>query len=239
MAVEELRELRELLDRKSGRRTPSAEPPDEAGIARCLQIMLSRQCIYPGMHNIGPSHRIMRDPDNQPFFRKYFAALGYEFHHDLRTDMIALKVPGTASRFDWQSARLAKDETAVLAALSVAYEEGHKARQVDENGRFDTSTNDIFDKLAAIGGLEIRDETRMLEILKKLARKGVVEIGEHDPVDRVRPVTILQGIEIVLPEAYRERLADWCNGKAADRPTLPSPVPPESAADGSQNAESA
>jgi hypothetical protein len=205
--TEELKEFRELVDLadsyRPGRGVP--EPPDEETVTRCIQVMLARQCLYAGMHGLGPYYRVLSTPEYQGFFRKYFAAMGLEFHHDTRSGLVALRVASGAPRFDAQSQRLRKDETAVLLALRVAYEEAFNAKQFDDLGTVATTTDELYDKLAAIGGIEI-PETRLLEILATLKRKGIVEIGERDPVERVRPLTILPGIEVAVPPAYIERV---------------------------------
>lgn len=205
--TEQLKEFEDLIDMadtyRPGRGIP--EPPDEAEITRCIQIMLSRQCIYANQHGIGPSYRVLATPQYQSFFRKYFAAMGLEFHHDIRSGLIALKVPAKVPRFDHQSQRLRKDETAVLLALRVAYEEAFKNKQYNELGIVETTTDELFDKLEVIGGITI-DDARLREILTMLKRKGIIDQGDLDPIDRVTPLTILPGIEIVVPATYVERV---------------------------------
>jgi hypothetical protein len=204
--INELREFRDLVDKadnyKSGRGVPP--PPDEDEIARCLQIMLAKQCIYPWQQQITRAHEIMSTHEYQDFFRKYFSALGLEFYHDTRSGMIALKVPDEKTRFDWQSARLKKDETCVLLVLRLIFDEEAKRGKFDDRGRVITSTNDLFDKLQVIAHVEIA-ETRLMDILGNFRRKGLVDIGERDPVDKVVEVNILPGIEIAVTPAYIQR----------------------------------
>jgi hypothetical protein len=205
--IEHLKEFNDLVDAKDtyrpGRGVP--EPPDEDGITRCIQVMLARQCIYANQHGLGPSYRVLSTPQYQGFFRKYFAAMGLEFYHDSRSGLVALKVPGRAPRFDHQSHRLRKDETAVLLALRVAYEEAFQNKEFNELGRVELTTDQLYDKLSVIGRIEI-DDTRLKEILDLVRRKGVIDLGERDPVERVTPFTILPGIEIVVPSTYIERV---------------------------------
>jgi hypothetical protein len=67
------------------------------------------------------------------------------------------------------------------------------------------TTDDLFDKLRGIAKVEI-EETRLIEILDFLRRKGVVRPGDRDPVDRVWPLSILPGVEVAVPPAYIERV---------------------------------
>lgn len=218
--IEQLKEFTDLVDMADTYRPGLGipEPPDEEGITRCIQIMMARQCIYEGMYGLGPSYRIVSTPKYQGFFRKYFAAMGLEFIHDIRSGMVALKVLGGVPRFDHQSGRLKKDETAVLVALRVAYEEGFRNKQFSGLGVVEISTDELYDKLSVIAGVEI-EAARLADILGFLKRKGVVELGERDPVDRVTPLTILPGIEIIVPSTYIERVR-----MAAE--AVPPAVPP-------------
>ena len=220
--IEQLKEFTELVDMADTHRPGLGipEPPDEEGITRCIQIMMARQCIYEGMYGLGPSYRILSTPKYQGFFRRYFAAMGLEFVHDIRSGMVALKVPGGVPRYDHQSGRLKKDETAVLIALRVAYEEAFRNKQFSELGIVEISTDELYDKLAVIADVEI-EAARLAEILALLKRKGVVDLGERDPVDRVTPLTILPGIEILVPSTYIERVR---MAAEAAPPAVPSRV---------------
>ncbi len=221
--IEQLKEFRELVERESSQRTSRGqqEEQSEEAITRCIQIMMLRQCIYPGMHAIGPSYRILSKPENQHFFRRYFGAMGLEFHHDTRSGMIALKVPNTGARYDYQSGRLCKDETAVLLALRITYEEAFKNKQYSDTGHVETSTNEIYDKLKVIGDIEI-DWPRIGAILHFLKRKGVVEIGDKDPVENVTPLTILPGVEVVVPQSYVLRVIETMEAAKAHIPVAPA-----------------
>lgn len=214
--VHELRDLADLLDKahdyRPGRGVP--EPPTEEEVTRCIQVMLSRQCIYPFQQHLARVYAILRWYGYQEFFRRYFAAMGLELHHDTRSDMIALRFPGGAKRrYDWQASRLKKDETLVLFVLKLAFEEGFKAQAMTTKGAVEVTSDDLLDKLTVVAGVEI-EETRLSAILELFKRKGVVSLGERDPVERVRPIVILPGIEIACPEAYVQMIGDW----AEERP---------------------
>lgn len=207
----ELKEFRDLVDlrddHRRGRGIP--EPPTEEELTRCIQVLMSRQCLYPHQHHLARSYAIMATVEYQGFFQKYFAAMGLEFHFDTRSRMVALRFPGVdRRRYDWQASRLKRDETLVLIALKLAYEEGFRANLMGARGEVEITTNDLVDKLEMIGRTAI-EETRLNEILALLKRKGVLDLGERDPVERVRPLTILSGIEVAVPESYVQQVSDW------------------------------
>ncbi|MDR3439732.1 DUF4194 domain-containing protein [Telmatospirillum sp.] len=234
----ELRDLQDLLDKadtyRPGRGIP--EPPTEEEVTRCIQVLMSRQCIYPHQNHLARSYNIMACPDYQEFFRRYFSAMGLEFHFDPRSRMIALRVPGIdKKRYDWQASRLKKDETLVLYTIKLAYEEGFRANQMGTRGEVEITTNDLIDKLDVVANVQL-EESRMMAILKLLERKGVVHIGELDPIERIRSLTILPGIEVACPEVYMQAVADW----AEQQPqigTAPTVEPVEETAEAEEDVD--
>ncbi|WP_186002498.1 DUF4194 domain-containing protein [Mycobacterium sp. KBS0706] len=221
----ELKELRDLVDlqddHRPGRGMP--EPPTEEEVTRCIQVLMSRQCIYPHQHHLARSYNIMATVEYQGFFRKYFSAMGLDFHFDTRSRMVALRFPAVERRrYDWQASRLKRDETLVLLALKLAYEEGFRANIMGARGDVEITTNDLVDKLEMLARVTI-EETRLNEILGLLKRKGVLELGERDPVERVRPLTILSGIEVAVPESYVQQISDWVDQLPAAAPDSVEP----------------
>lgn len=208
-----LKEFEALVDKKDdwnpNRGIP--EPPDEIEITRCIQVLMARQCIYPNMHGLGPTHRTLSTPEYQEFFRRYFAAMGYEFYHDTRSNMVALRVPADVPRYDHQAGRLKKDETSVLLALRIAYEEAYNAKQLTDYGTAETTTNDIFDKLQVVADITL-EQPRLDDILALFRKKGVIGMGERDPVEKVTPITILPGIDVVVPATYIKGVFTFAEG---------------------------
>ena len=56
---------------------PGARAPDEEELARALQVLLKTQVVYAGTPGIGRSYELARH--YAPFFKDYFACLGYAF----------------------------------------------------------------------------------------------------------------------------------------------------------------
>lgn len=215
--LHELREVREILDSKETYRpgVGKPEPPDEDEMIRCVQVMLAHQCIYRDQARFSRVYTIMAFAPYQGFFKKYFALMGMEFVHDVRSGMLALKVPGDCTRYDWQAAKLKKDETLVLLVLRLAYEEGYRDNAMGDRGEVEITSDDLVERYEVVTNTEI-EESRLTDILTSLRKRGVVRLGDRDPVDRVRPITILTGIEVVVPETYIEQIRQWSEDLAAD-----------------------
>jgi len=135
---------------------------------------------------------------------------------------VALEV-GNVS-YGWRQSRLKKDETIVLFALRVALEEGLKEGAIDETGRVEITTDDLFDRIRLLAGAEPPTEARLMDILKMLRRKGAVRIGDRDRIDKVTPITILPGIRILVPDVFVEGVILWLEKRAAEAATVPEDV---------------
>ena len=128
--------------------------------------------------------------------------------------MIAL-APG-ATRYGWRLSRLKKDETLVMIALRLGLDDGLKAGQMDELGRVETNTDDLHDQIKTLsGGAEPpRLETRLLEILKDIRRRGGVLVGEPDKTERITPLIILPGMTILVDDAFVTGVVRWLESGA-------------------------
>lgn len=203
----ELAEVRELLD---GRRTARNEPITAESLQTALQALLFHQCLYEDTPFAGESYRVVVAQDR--FFERYFGAMGYRLVIDPRARMVAL-VPGGAT-YGWQQSRLRKDETIVMLALRYALEEGLKEGAIDEDGRVETTSDELYDRVKLLAGTEPPDQARLMSILKMLRRKGAVRIGEHDGTERVTPLTILPGIRVLVPDVFVEGVILWLESQS-------------------------
>ncbi|WP_082653112.1 DUF4194 domain-containing protein [Aureimonas sp. AU22] len=187
---------------------PSAEE-----MTRALQVMMTRQCVYSHTPNIGRSYDLVRAYPT--FFERYFGSLGYRLVVSPRDQMVALAVPTEGPRYDGLFERLRKDETVVLLALRLIWEEALRAHEAGDAGVVDATTDDLVDRIAGVAQAAPPEEARLLDILRGFARHGAVRLGERDRVRRVTPVTILPGIGILVPDSYVKELILWAGAPAA------------------------
>ena len=186
---------------------PGARAPDEAELTRALQVLLKSQCVYAVTPGIGRSYEITRH--YAPFFQNYFACLGYGFEVSHRDQMVFLRVPSDGVRHDGQAERLRKDETLVLLALRLAYEEGIRDHRVTTDGVVECTTDDIAESIRTAARSDPPEETRLTEILRLFARKGALRLGERDKVERITPLMVLPGIAVLSPDAWMEQVRSW------------------------------
>lgn len=213
--MDELKELRELVDKRVAPGRTLVPPPTEDEVRRCIEVLLHRQFIYPHQHSLKPVHSILSEADYQGFFRKYFNAMGLEFIHDSRSGMVGLRMPAGIPRHNSNATRLKKDETQVILILRLVFEEIYRDGRQGARGEVEISSDDLLDKLVVVADMEI-GETRLAEVLTRFERKGLVEVGDRDPEERVRMITIYPGIEHATPDIFIQRVEDKANELTAN-----------------------
>lgn len=188
---------------------PGSPVPSEEELTRALQVILKGQCIYAATSGIGRSYELARH--YAPFFRDYFACLGYRFEVAHRDQMVFLALPPEGVRHDAQGERLRKDETLVLLALRLAYEEGLRDSRVATDGTVECTTDDIADSIRSAARSDPPDEARLIEILRLFSRKGALRLGERDRLERVTPLTVMPGIAVLSPDAWMDQVRAWAS----------------------------
>jgi hypothetical protein len=205
----ELSDVRDLLEGYRG--NPPVEK-DEIEIA--IQALLTHQIVYP---DTGLLRREIYDliRHHNTFFERYFNAMGVGLTIEPSTGMIALT--RGKNRYGWQLSRLKKDETLVLLALRLSFDEGLRAGLMDETGRVETNTDEIFDRIRTLAKTDPPGESRLEEILKWLRRRGTVVLHDPDRTERITPITILPGIRILVDDVFTEALTRWIDQGAGDQ----------------------
>ena len=210
-------EFRDIVDGDWAGGHIAGRRPNAEELTRALQVMITRQCVYAHTSGVGRTYDLVRAYSG--FFERYFGALGYRLAVSPRDQMVALTVPADEPRYDGVFERLRKDETLVLLALRLLWEEALRTHEIGEAGIVETSTDDLVDRLAAVTGAPPPEETRLIEILRGFARHGAVRLGERDRLRRASPLAVLPGIAVLVPDSYLSDLTLW----AAEPPRA---VPP-------------
>lgn len=204
----ELEELRDLLEGRRGN-----PPVEKTDIETAIQALLAHQIVYPDTSLLRRDiYDLIRR--HSTFFERYFSAMGVGIIIEPSTGMIAL-IRGQ-NRYGWQFSRLKKDETLVLLALRVTYDEGLRAGLMDDVGRVEANTDEIFDRIRTLGKVEPPLESRLEEILKSLRRRGAVVLHDADRVERLTPVTVLPGIRVLVDDVFTAAIVKWMEQDAPE-----------------------
>ena len=206
----ELRELRDLLDDPKNQRKDGTSEED---IRQALQALFMHQTLYRDWPLSGkPFSTVLR---HRTFFDRYVDAMGCELYVEhAHTGMIAMRPRDV--QHGWKENRLRKDQTLILLALRYLYDDGMQKSQMTEQARVETSTDDIVDLVSTGFGIAAPEEKRLLEILDKLKRKGMVRVGTRDKSERLTPITIMPGVRVMVPDAMVQRIIDWLDEGAPD-----------------------
>ncbi|MBY8821091.1 DUF4194 domain-containing protein [Sphingomonas colocasiae] len=209
----ELREVAAILD---------AGKIEESDLQSALQALLFHQCLYEDWP-YPPAYRLIAR--HLAHVRPIFAAFGYRLVHHAVAHMLVLETDNIV--YGVHMARLKKDETVVLLVLRLLYAEGISS--LDDRGRVDINTDDIYDRLRAAGE-EPPTIKRLIEILRQFQRKGLVRIGENDPEEQLTQLMIMPGITVLVSDVYVEGVIQWLERKAFDENDAEAsgPATPES-----------
>lgn len=193
----ELREVAAILD---------AGKVEEEELQSALQAILFHQCLYEDWPH-APAYRLL--VRHLAHVQPILSAFGYRLSHYPIAHMLALEAQSVV--YGVQMARLKKDETVVLLVLRLLYAEGLSS--LDEQGRVETTTDDIHDRLRT-SGEEPPPMPRLMEILRMFHRKGAVRIGVHDAAEQMTVLAIMPGITVLVPDVYVEAVVQWLEQQA-------------------------
>lgn len=203
----ELREFTEIVDGDWPHGPNMQKRPSTEELQRAIQLLLTRQCVYSWLPNLGRLYDII--VHYNPFFERYFGAAGYVLRINPKEQMVAIEVPHGQSRYDTVYERLRKDETQILLVMRLMWEEAISHQEMGDFGITETTTGDLIDRYKTIIQQEPPEENRLMEILRLFSRKGAVKIGVTDRIDRVTPITLLPGVSILVPDSFVDDLRLW------------------------------
>lgn len=203
----EIEEFGQIVDGEWPEGAIQGRGPSREELRRALQILLTRQCVYSHTPGIGRTYDLIRAYSS--FFERFFGTLGYRLVVNNRDQMVALLVPAGEARYDAVYERLRKDETIVLLALRLLWEEAIGNQDIGDGGIAEMTTGDLVDRIKTVTQTEPPDEARLLDILRVFQRHGAVRVGQRDRVEKVSPLTILPGIAVLVPDSYVEELLLW------------------------------
>lgn len=210
MSGVELKEFAEIVDAEEARR--KRDQTTEGDLQRALQALLLHQCVYSDRPLGGRPYTIIAR--HRDFVEKYVNALDYQLILEQRDGLAAVRPRSVA--YGWKETRFKKDETLVLLVLRYMFEDATRRGEMDETGRIESNTDEIYDAYKTLAGEEPPNETRLHEILTMARRRGLVRLSEPDRQERVAPLTILPGIRVLIPDSYVEAVIDWLERGALD-----------------------
>lgn len=209
----ELREFSQIVDGEWPETPVGAKTPSADELTSAIQVMITRQVIYSHTKGLGGTYEIVKTYGS--FFDRYFKAMGLRFISSPRDQMVALSVPQGETRYDAVYERLTKDETLILLALRLVWEEAVANQDIAEGGICETTTGDVIDRFKSATQLDPPNEGRLMDILRLFQRRGAVRVGKRDSVERVTPLSILPGVVVLAPDTFLDDLKLLAGGPNA------------------------
>jgi hypothetical protein len=200
----ELREFSQIVDGEWPETPVGAKTPSADELTGALQVMITRQIIYSHTKGLGGAYEVVVTYGS--FFARYFKAMGLRLIVSPRDQMVALAVPQGESRYDSVYERLTKEETLVLLALRLVWEEAVANQDIAEAGICETTTGDVIDRYKSATQLDPPNEGRLMDIMRLFQRRGAVRVGNRDSIEKVTPMSILPGVVVLASDTFLDDL---------------------------------
>lgn len=193
--------------------TPGAADADEiaAQFQRAGRDLIQKQAIHFDDRQLQTSYRLLCT--HNAYFSDLLGALGYEFSVAASRGYVRLGPgdAGTGSR----RGRIKKDETLVLFAMRIIWEEGVRSGESDEYERIEASTAILADRFTTLGGGPLPSKARMMDMLRDWAAHGIIRLGDEDKEAENTPITITSVIADIVTESMALLVLEFVAGGGA------------------------
>lgn len=165
-----------------------------------------KQFIFKDKHGQGKTYEIL--VNQKEYFSDLFAAFGDEFFVDNHFGYCGI-LPHSSRPV------LKQIETVFLLILAKMHDlECRKARS--ENGRTNPSESILLDEYSQITGRDKPKLTETRSALDRLAKVGVIELGDINEMSEMREIIILPSIMRVVTSRYIESLNAFSTTPSTD-----------------------
>jgi hypothetical protein len=188
-----LRDTRHLLERHAD--------IDEDGLRQTAAQILGRQFLYLNRARDREAYRVAIA--HYDYFRNLFDAVGWSLHRDDDFGFVGV-LPAETENFT----RLKLVDTLLVFCLRLLYEEGMDRMEVQE-GCVHAETEVLLGRYETLLKRKRPGLTDMRAILARLARFGLIEIGETDAGELLPRLRIFPGIRLVTDSHVMERLSAY------------------------------
>lgn len=184
-----LRELEKITE-------SSSNPFTEEELTGAAARLRERQFIFKDKRGQSKTYDILAH--QQAYFAELFSAFGDEFFVDTHFGYCGI-IPAFSRPI------LKQLETIFLLILAKMHDlECRKARS--ENGRTNPSESILLDEYCQTTGREKPKAAETKAALERLAKVGVIELGEMNELSEMREIIILPSIMRVVSSRYLENL---------------------------------
>ena len=170
-------------------------------LQKAARDLLVRQVIHSDDNYLKSSYRLLSR--HSACYERLFDGLGYQIVFDSVYSYILL-LPGENDSGS-RRGRVSKEETLLLFALRVLWEEGVREGEMDDFGRIETDTEILYDRYTAMSDAEFPTPARFNEHFTRLKSRGILRVKEKNKEEEFILFVIMPVIrEIVTTDLARE-----------------------------------
>jgi hypothetical protein len=179
--------------------------PEEDDVALLMQKaardLLNRQAIHGDDSMLKTTYRLLRR--HSSYFERLFDGLGYRMQFDT-SYAYALLLPGEID-VGSRRGKVSKEETLMLFALRVLWEECSREGEMDDFGRIESDTEILYDRFSAMTDADFPSKGRLKEYFNAWKSRGLLRVGAEDRDEELIYFTIMPVIrDLVTPDIAAE-----------------------------------
>lgn len=182
-------------------------------LQKAARDLLSRQVIHSDDSQLKTSYRLLNRHSH--YYEQLFDALGYQVKFDSVYSYILL-LPGEINGGS-RRGRVSKEETLLLFALRVLWEEGVREGEMDNFGRIETDTEILYDRFTAMSDAEFPTPARLGEHFSGLRSRGILRIKEKNKEEEFTLFVIMPVIREIVTADLADEVETFLAGKSAHK----------------------
>lgn len=183
-------------------------------IMRAVNYLLRHQFIHSGDRGTVALYATATDARFESFLRDWFDVAGYRLVANPQEQWIGL-LPDAQ---ELPLPRMRLDETVTVLLLAAVWQEEVNAGNVGSRATVATTVNALHERysdLVGRGRAAALPPRRMLDILRELARRGIVAVAEEDVEAQDMDLTIRPTVRLLAGEAVLAKLSAFAADEEA------------------------
>lgn len=174
-------------------------------VRRAANLLLRRQFVFAGDRGSTHVYEVLISPRFRSYLSALFDALGYDLRINEAEQWVGI-LPD--ADLDWFP-RMPAQHTLVLLVLALVWQEEVNRGGAGARAVVTTTLNALFERyrdVTARGRKEALTTARFEEALREFKRRGLVDVGPHDPEKDDKQVDIRPMVHLLVEGSALDRL---------------------------------
>ena len=185
-----------------------------ADVRRALHFLLRRQFVFAGDPRTTTVYSTVMDGRFRNTIDGFFDSCGYRVHRDEEAQWAGI----TAVAEDVPLPRMKLDETIVVLVLAAHWQDEVNVGAVEGRATVVTTLNTLYDRyreMARPNGSTAISSTRFRDLLKEMAQRSLVDVGDFDNDEQDCEVAIRPMIKLVSGSDALQRIERYVRHEEA------------------------